>query len=225
MEVKELLKNLGFENFSNENLILEALTHRSFSREHNERLEFLGDAVLELVITELLYLDFPDKTEGELTSFRAALVKSESLADEASKLNVGNFIRMSKGEEATGGRSRQYILADVLEAIIGAIYLQEGYTGAKVFIQSKIYYKIQNIVSNRLDIDAKSKLQEYAQEKFKETPQYKLIKEEGPDHEKVFTVQVMIGKEAYETGVGKSKQVAEQMAAERTLERIKQNIQ
>lgn len=221
MEILNLLKILEIDSLNNEKLISEALTHRSFSREHNERLEFLGDAVLELVITELLFLDFPDKTEGELTSFRAALVKSESLAEEANKLQIGLYLKMSKGEEATGGRNRLYILADALEAIIGAIYLEKGYDIVKKFINEKIYYKAHNIVNNRLDIDAKSKLQEYSQEKFKETPAYKLIKEDGPDHEKIFTVQVVIGKDVYESGVGKSKQIAEQQAAERTLEMLK----
>lgn len=205
----------------NIDIFLEAFTHRSFSRHHNERLEFLGDAVLELVITELLFQDYKSKMEGELTSFRAALVKTESLAQEAQRLGISEYIRMSKGEEATGGRNRQYILADVFEAFMGAIYLDQGYNAAKVFIEKNIYYKIVEIVSGRLDIDAKSKLQEFAQEKFKATPMYKVVNEEGPDHDKTFTVIVVIGEKEFEKGSGKSKQLAEQEAAMKTLNFLK----
>lgn len=220
MEFDTLLKTIGLERFDNRELLVEAFTHRSFSKNHNERLEFLGDAVLELVITELLYHDFKDRTEGELTSFRAAVVRTESLADEAIRLNLGEHIQMSKGEEATGGRTRQYILADVFESFIGAIYLDQGFDLAKKFIAENLYYKIQDIVKSRSDIDPKSKLQEFAQEKFKETPFYKVVKEEGPDHDKVFTVVVVIGSHEYELGTGKSKQIAEQDAAAKTLLKI-----
>lgn len=198
----------------------EAFTHRSFSRNHNERLEFLGDAVLELVVTELLFADYKDLAEGQLTSFRAAIVKTESLAQEALRLGMSEVIRMSKGEEATGGRTRQYILADVFEAFIGALYLDQGYERAKEFIIKNLYYKMGDIVISRSDIDAKSKLQELVQEKFKETPYYKVIKEEGPDHDKTFTVVVMIGDKEYEVGTGKSKQLAEQESAAKTLAAI-----
>lgn len=220
MKFDELLKKIGIESFSNPAVLEEAFTHRSFSKNHNERLEFLGDAVLELVTTELLFLDFPSRTEGELTSFRAAIVKTESLASEAVKLGLGDLIRMSRGEEATGGRTRQYILADTFEALIGAIYLEKGYEQAKKFIRDHLYYKAHDIVRLRSDIDAKSKLQELAQEEFKETPFYKVLKEEGPDHDKIFTVAVIIGEKEYEVGTGKSKQLAEQEAAAKTLLKI-----
>jgi ribonuclease-3 len=220
VEFESLLQKTGLTGFTNLSLLDEAFTHRSFSKKHNERLEFLGDAVLELVITELLFKDFKDRTEGDLTSFRAAVVRTESLAEEATRLGLGELIRMSKGEEATGGRSRQYILADVFESFIGAIYIDQGFETAKQFIVENLYFKIQNIVKSRSDIDPKSKLQELAQEKFKETPFYKVVKEDGPDHDKTFTVVVVIGTNEYAQGSGKSKQLAEQDAAAKTLQQL-----
>jgi ribonuclease-3 len=222
VDFSELLKRIDIEEFHNIEILKEAFTHKSFSKAHNERLEFLGDAVLELVITELLFSDFPDKQEGILTSFRAAIVRSESLYAEAMKLGLGEFIRMSKGEEATGGRTRMYILADVFEALVGAIYLDKGYDISKKFIQTHLYYKIEDISNSRSDIDPKSRLQELSQERFKETPYYKLVKEEGPDHDKMFTVVVSIGNIEYETGSGRSKQLAEQEAAGNTLKKLEE---
>ena len=216
-DYSELVKKLGLKKFKDVSILEEALTHRSHSRKHNERLEFLGDAVLELVITEKLYHDFPDRQEGELTSFRSAIVKTESLAEESVRLGLGEFILMSKGEDATGGRLRQYILADIFESVIGAIYLDQGFDACKKFIAENLYYKMKNIVEKRLDIDAKSRLQELVQEKFKETPFYKVVKEEGPDHDKVFSVVAVIGEKEYGVGTGKSKQIAEQDSAEKSL--------
>lgn len=221
-DYNELAKILGLAQFKNKEIIEEALTHRSTSRKHNERLEFLGDAVLELVITEKLYQDYPERQEGELTSFRSAIVKTESLAAESVRLGLGEYILMSKGEEATGGRLRQYILADIFESVIGAIYLDQGYDTAVKFINENLYYKMNNIVKKRLDIDAKSRLQELVQEKFKETPFYKVVKEEGPDHDKVFSVVAVIGEKEYGVGTGKSKQLAEQDSAEKTLEMMEE---
>lgn len=215
-EIEQFLQRLDLhvKNFS---IYERAFTHRSYGKIHNERLEFLGDAVLELVITEELFKEYPEREEGELTSFRSAIVKTESLAVEASKLGLGDLILMSKGEDATGGRLRPYILADVFESLIGAIYIDSGYDTAKSFIMKYLYYKMDDIVKNRLDIDAKSKLQEFIQEKFKETPYYKVISEIGPDHDKVFTVVTVVGEKEFETGSGKSKQIAEQAAARNTL--------
>ncbi len=215
-DISELLSHLGI-NSKNIQLYRLALTHRSASRNHNERLEFLGDAVLELIITEQLFNDYPNEEEGNLTSFRAAIVKSESLALEAMKLGIGRYIKMSHGEESTGGRSRMYILANTMEALIGAIYLDLGYQKARDFVLQNLYYKMKDIVKYRLDIDAKSKLQEIIQEKYKITPHYKVILEEGPDHDKSFTVVAVIGDQEYEKGTGKSKQIAEQNAARNTL--------
>lgn len=224
MDFEKLTKELNLEKFKDYKILEEAFTHRSYSRNHNERLEFLGDAVLELVITEMLFNDFKDSPEGDLTSFRAAIVKTESLAEEATRIHLGDYILMSKGEDATGGRLRQYILADVFESFIGAIFLDQGYAKAREFILKNLYYKMAAIVADRLDIDAKSKLQEYIQEKLKETPYYKVVKEEGPDHDKVFTVVAVIGEKEYGSGSGKSKQIAEQEAARATLETISKEI-
>lgn len=217
--LNEFSKNIKVE-IKNKELLTEALTHRSYINElkdpsiqHNEKLEFLGDAVLELVVTEFLFNKYPQYKEGDLTSFRAALVKTESLAEEAKKLNMGEYIRMSKGEEATGGRQRPYILANTMEAVIGAMYLSEGYETCKEFIVRVICYKIDQIMQSRLDIDSKSKLQEMAQETTRITPTYKLISAIGPDHDKTFEMAVFIGEVEYGKGKGKSKQEAEQAAA------------
>lgn len=211
-------------NIENKELLREALTHRSYVNEnkglktkHNERLEFLGDAVLELISTEFLFEKYPERPEGDLTSFRAALVRTESLAEVAMQLNYGDYMYMSKGEEATGGRQRQYILANAFEAVIGAIYMDQGFEACKQFLNRFLLPKIDQIVENRLDVDAKSKLQELAQEKIKFTPVYELLSEEGPDHDKTFEMQVFLNGVEFGTGKGKSKQEAEQNAAKFAL--------
>ena len=210
--------------FANKDLLKQAFTHRSYinenrgtSLEHNERLEFLGDAVLELVSTEYLYRKFPDKPEGDLTAYRSALVNSTTLASVATELGVNDFILLSKGESKDTGRARQYILADALEAIIGAIYVDQGYDVSKTFIENNILHLIDDIVASRKWIDSKSHFQERAQEEVGVTPSYKTIKETGPDHDKRFTVGVFLGKDQVVTGEGKSKQEAEQHAAEKAL--------
>lgn len=215
--------------FSDLKLLETALTHRSFLNEqhttevkHNERLEFLGDAVLELVVTQYLFENYPKRPEGDLTSFRAALVKTPSLADTALELEMGEYIRMSKGEEATGGRTRPYILANTFEAILGALYLDAGFEKCQEFVKQNLLVKLEDIVEYRLDIDPKSKLQEFAQEKFKYTPNYQLVSETGPDHEKVFTMEVIIEDKPIATGEGNSKQEAEQTAAEAALKLLLQ---
>ncbi len=219
-QVIDLINNKLKLNTSSLETFTEALTHRSYINEvkdldlkHNERLEFLGDAVLELAVTKYLFNNYPDQNEGTLTSFRAALVKTESLALEAKKLDLGEYILMSKGEEATGGRQRPYILANTMEAIIGAIYMTLGFEEAEKFILEKICYKIETIVAERSDLDAKSRLQELAQEKVKITPVYKLISATGPDHNKSFQMGIFIGENLFGQGEGKSKQEAEQAAA------------
>lgn len=210
--------------FANAALIEEALTHRSYVNEnrdrrsnHNERLEFLGDAVLELITTQFLFQKYPDRPEGDLTSFRAALVRTESLAGCAGQIELGKYLFMSKGEEATGGRSRPYILANAFEAVIGAIYLDKGLEAAEKFISQYLLVNIDNIVANRLDVDPKSKLQEIAQETLKSTPVYQLVAASGPDHDKVFEMEVVIAGQAFASGKGHSKQEAEQNAAKFTL--------
>ncbi len=226
IELKELIKTLEI-SIKNKETLITALTHRSYlnefketQTEHNERLEFLGDAVLELIISEFLFSNFANRPEGELTSFRAAVVKTESLAETSRKLGLGDYLRMSKGEESTGGRDKDYLLANTFEAILGAIYIENGYQECKKFVHRWLVPKIEEIVKNRLDIDSKTKFQEVAQNLFKFTPEYKLVKEEGPDHEKIFTMSVYVGDKVFGTGKGASKQKAEENAASKALKSI-----
>jgi len=223
-QLKKFEKILQME-FDNLELLQESLRHRSFLNENkkgelhsNERLEFLGDAVLELIITEILFSKYPKREEGDLTSFRAALVRTESLAQTALDLKYSDFLYMSNGEEATGGRTRPYILANTFEAVLGAIYLDQGYEFAKKFVIRTLIPKLDRIVKERLDIDSKSKLQEIAQEKLKSTPIYEVVWRKGPDHNKEFRVKAMINNKNCGEGQGKSKQEAEQNAAQQALE-------
>lgn len=211
--------------FKDKELLRRAFTHRSYLNEnrdtetsHNERLEFLGDAVLELIVTEYLFEKYPDSTEGDLTAYRAALVNAITLSEAAQKIHVNDFLLLSKGEAKDTGKARQYILANTMEAIIGAIYLDQGYELAKYFISNNIFHLIDKIIEEKSWIDAKSKFQEKSQEKESTTPLYKTIKEEGPDHDKQFTVGVYLGKELIAEGIGQSKQEAEQVAARKALE-------
>jgi ribonuclease-3 len=210
--------------FRNKTLIRQAFTHRSYVNEHrgehiehNERLEFLGDAVLELVMTEFLFEKYPEKPEGELTALRAALVNTQSISAAAVDLNMNNFLLLSKGEAKDTGRARQYILANTYEAFIGAVYVDQGYDAAKRFIEDTLFHKTEEIVEKRLWQDAKSRFQEVAQEQVNITPAYKLMREVGPDHDKVFTSGVFLGEELIAEGQGLSKQEAEQDAAEKAL--------
>lgn len=216
-------KQLGL-SLNNLDLLVEALTHRSYLNEHreytgnhNERLEFLGDAVLELAATDFLFKKFPAASEGELTSYRAALVNTVSLAESARALGVSEFLLLSKGESRDTGRARDVILADALEAIIGAVYLDQGFGAAEAFIGKNLYGKIDEVIAKRSYQDAKSRFQEIAQEKRGITPSYETLSEEGPDHAKLFTVGVFIGAEEIARGEGQSKQEAEQSAAEAGL--------
>jgi len=222
-KLNEFSERIGVQ-IQNLEYLKEALTHRSYINEvkdpglkHNERLEFLGDAVLELLSTEFLFQKYPDRPEGELTSFRAALVRTESLAEEARKLGYGDYIYMSKGEAASGGRNRPYILANTFESVLGAIYLDQGIVACNEFLTTHLLPKIDYIVKNRLDVDSKSKLQEVAQEMMRMTPVYTVKSEVGPDHDKTFTMSVSIDGFAFGEGSGKSKQEAEQNAAEKAL--------
>lgn len=205
--------------------LLSAVTHRSYLnehreavQEHNERLEFLGDAVLELVVTDYLYKKYPEKPEGELTAVRAALVNTISLADSAQKLGLSDFMLMSKGEAKDTGRARQYILANAFEAVIGAIYLDQGYEAAAKFIGEQLFLKTDRIVEKKLWQDAKSRFQELAQERVSITPSYEMLSQEGPDHDRLFTVGVFLRSEQVAAGKGRSKQEAEQDAAEKAIE-------
>lgn len=211
--------------FDDEKHLLTAITHRSYLNEHkeatqghNERYEFLGDAVLELVVTDFLFHKYPEKPEGELTAIRAALVNTNSLADVAGKLNLSEFLLLSKGEEKDTGRARQYILANTFESIIGAVYLDQGYDAAKEFIARNLFDRTETIVAKRLWQDAKSRFQELAQEHTSITPSYETLNQVGPDHDRVFTVGVYLINDKVAEGRGRSKQEAEQAAAEAALE-------
>ncbi len=206
-------------------MLEQAYTHRSYlnenrapGREHNERLEFLGDAVLELVVTEFLYAKYPQKPEGDLTAYRAALVNTQSIADAAVKLGMNDFLLLSRGEARDQGRARQIILANAFEALIGALYLDSGYITARDFIGKQLFHKTDEVVAKRLWQDAKSKLQEISQELLGHTPTYEVVSQTGPDHDKKFVVAAQLGGERVATGEGKSKQEAEQAAAEKALQ-------
>lgn len=213
--------------FKDENLLNIAFTHRSYINEsngkgieHNERLEFLGDAVIEILVSEYLFNRFPDLREGDLTAFRSASVRMESLADVSLKLGFGELIKMSKGEEMTGGRTRPYILANTFEAFLGALFIDQGIDTCKVFLSSVLFDKIDTIIETKEYIDAKSSLQEITQERFKQMPIYKLINEVGPDHDKTFSVEVWLKDRFLGKGEGKSKQQAQQEAAKDALTKL-----
>lgn len=210
--------------FKDRNLLRQSLVHRSYLNEHkdfeldhNERLEFLGDAVLELVTTEFLYNNFANP-EGELTNFRAALVNRKMLAIISTEIGLEEYLLMSKGESKDTGRARQYIIANALEAVIGAIYLDQGYNKSKKFIENYFLCKMDDVLNDKLYQDAKSKFQEEAQEKVGVTPCYKVIKEWGPDHNKRFLIGIFLGEEKVAEGEGISKQAAQRNAAEKGLE-------
>lgn len=217
-------ERIGHE-FRDERLLQTACTHRSYlnenrapGREHNERLEFLGDAVLELAVTDFLFKRFPEKPEGELTMYRAALVNTVSISDAAQKLGMNDFLLLSRGEARDTGRARAIILANAFEAVIGAIYLDAGYDAAQAFIARQLFGKTDEVIEKRLWQDAKSRFQELAQERVGITPSYQLLHHVGPDHARTFTVGVFLAAERIATGEGKSKQEAEQQAAEKALE-------
>ncbi len=210
--------------FKNKELLKTALTHRSYVNEHqnevsehNERLEYLGDAVLELVTTHYLYEKFSQENEGALTAYRSALVNTTSLSQVAEKLEINNFLQLSKGEAKDTGRARTFIMANAVEAIIGAIYLDQGYVIVQKFIADNFFGKINEVVKNNLWQDAKSNFQEKAQEIVKITPNYQVLEETGPDHDKRFRVGVFLNNKLVAEGEGVSKQEAEQSAAEEAL--------
>ena len=212
-------------NFKDKQLLRNAFVHRSYLNEnkssvfeHNERLEFLGDAVLELVVTEYLFKKFTTKPEGELTAYRSALVNANTLASVADTIHVNDFLLLSKGEAKDKGRARGVIMANAMESIIGAIFLDSGYGAAEKFISAHILPLTDQIIEQGSFIDSKSLFQEKAQENTGITPAYKTTKEEGPDHSKVFTVGVYLETELVTEGTGKSKQEAEQSAAQKALQ-------
>lgn len=223
-DFSEFEKKIGV-TFTNPELLKTAFTHRSFvnenrriAKEHNERLEFLGDAVLELVITDFLFHKYPERPEGELTAFRAALVNTQSIGDAANELSMNDYMLLSRGEAKDTGRARQYILANAFEALIGAVYLDQGYEAAHKLIDTMLFHKIDHIVEKRLWQDAKSYFQEKAQEEVSITPSYELVDQVGPDHDKKFIVAALLGSDTIAQGEGRSKQEAEQAAARKALE-------
>lgn len=206
--------------FDDPHLLTTALTHRSALNENistatesNERLEFLGDAVLELATTEFLYDQYPTQPEGILTAYRSALVKTETLAQVATELGLGEKLYLSHGEEATGGRTNVGLLADTTEAVIGALYQDQDYSTVTKFLEKNLFVKFSEIKEKKLYKDAKSLLQEKVQAQGKQAPTYQVLKAEGPDHDKKFTVQVKIDAQAITSGIGKSKQAAQQKSS------------
>lgn len=218
----QLEKSIGVD-FKDKRLLEVAFVHKSYVNEHeeeedyNERLEFLGDAVLELAVTDFLYRKYPNHPEGELTNWRSALVKGKNLAKVARKLDLGKFLMLSRGEEITGGREKEYILANTMEALIGAIYLDKGYDKANEFIMQQIVALLEDIIAKGLHIDAKSRVQEITQERLNLTPEYELLEEAGPDHDKLFVMGIYFGKKLAGQGSGSSKQEAEQEAARNAM--------
>ncbi len=227
LDTKKLSKVLKTK-IKDKELYITALTHRSYLNEHpdypypsNERLEFLGDAVLQLVSSEYLFDKYPNSPEGELTNYRAAIVRTVSLAKEAKRLEFGEFLLLSNGEESTGGRDREYILANTFESVLGTIYLENGLDHCREFVERELLYKIEDIVNNESYKDAKSNFQELAQEKLGVTPNYEVVDSWGQDHEKTFKVAVLLDKKEYGAGEGKSKQKAEQKAAKAAIDKLK----
>ncbi|MFP4514792.1 MAG: ribonuclease III [Parcubacteria group bacterium] len=223
-DLKKLEKKLNFK-FKDSDKLKQALVHRSYINEHpnftlghNERLEFLGDAVLELIITKYLFNNYPEKPEGVLTNWRASLVNSKMLYQVASELELDNYLYLSKGEAKDGTtKSRQYIMANAVEGIIGAMYLDQDIEKTEVFVNEFIISKLHHIITNELYLDPKSRLQELAQDKESITPHYDLLNEEGPDHEKIFTIGVYFEDDLIAKGKGSSKHEAEVDAAKKAL--------
>ena len=223
--LKELQEKIGF-SFQNEQLLRQAMTHSSYANEHridklncNERLEFLGDAVLEVVSSDFLYHKYPKKPEGELTKLRASIVCEPTLALCAADIDLGAFLLLGRGEEATGGRERHSVVSDAMEALIGAIYLDGGFANAKEFIHRFIMHDIEH---KQLFYDSKTILQEMVQASSQETLEYEILKEEGPDHNKTFEVRALLGKEEIGRGSGRTKKAAEAMAAYRGILKLRE---
>lgn len=226
MDLSKLENKIGIK-FKNKKLFQQAFVHRSYLNEHpkcgldhNERLEFLGDAVLELAVTKYLYKNYSNP-EGELTTWRAALVNSKMLSEIATKLGFNEYLILSKGELKDIGRARQFILANTFEAMVGAIYLDQGFEKAEKFIEKNLIAELENILEKKLYYDPKSRFQEEAQERVGITPTYEVLGESGPDHNKHFIVGVCLGDKLIAKGDGPSKQLAQEQAAEAALKKKK----
>lgn len=222
MTFEELQKTINIQ-FHDQNLLQAAFIHRSYLnedrrvRQSNERLEFLGDAVLSFLTSHFLYKTYPDFEEGKLTNIRSSLVKTTSLADAARRLGLGELLFLSRGEEDSGGRTNNSLLADTFEALLGAIFLDQGIEAAKTFLWTHLFAKVDEIVKNKSYIDYKSLLQEIVQSETRISPTYHVTKSEGPDHAKTFWVEARAGEKVLGNGTGKSKQEAEQHAAANAL--------
>lgn len=225
MTLDELQKSLGI-TFTDTSLLERAFIHRSYLNEakhirvSNERLEFLGDAVLSFLTSHFLYETYPDYPEGTLTNIRSSLVKTNSLAETAKTLHLGDVLKLSHGEEASGGRANPSLLADSFEALLGALFLDQGIDAAKVFLTKYLFTKTTDIIDKKAYIDYKSLLQEIIQQESRVSPTYHVTKSEGPDHAKTFWIQVTVGTTVLGAGEGKSKQEAEQAAAHAALEKL-----
>jgi len=229
-DIKKLEKKLGI-TIKNTLLIEQALVHSSYTNEnparaagHNERLEFLGDAVLDLIVADKLYQDFPDITEGDMTRLRASLVRRETLARLAEDIDLGGYLFMGKGEESTGGRKKLPNLAGALEAVIAAVYLDTGMDNVRKMVLDLFTNEWKKLTSGEQGIDYKSKLQEITQSKFQEIPAYRLVSETGPDHDKQFIVEVLIQEKVAGKGAGKSKKLAETEAARQAVQRFEKGF-
>jgi ribonuclease-3 len=222
----QLQQKIGV-HFKNFDLLKNVFIHRSYLNENidqklesNERLEFLGDAVLELIVTEYMYLNYSEQ-EGILTNWRSALVRGQNLAKLSEKFNLGDYLFLSKGEEKTGGRKRELLLANTFEALIGAMYLDQGYEVTKEFLMNNIIVQLPEIISKNLHLDPKTTLQELVQEKLNITPTYEVLASNGPDHAKIFEVGVFVNEKMLGQGNGSNKQTAQSKAAEAALEKFK----
>lgn len=224
---QEFCKQLIGRPFANLSLLINAFTHRSYVNEHrkakfknNERLEYLGDAVLELAVTEYLYANYPDEPEGVLTAWRSALVRTESIGAVATALKMDTLLRLSKGEKLNLERSRLQIMANTFEAFVGALYLEFGFEVSRQFIADNLLTKVETMISTESWRDPKSILQELSQARFGVPPIYRVVEESGPDHDKLFTLSVKIKNQVYGTGTGHSKQTAQQAAASEALKSL-----
>ncbi len=213
-------------SFHDKKLLEQAFTHRSYINEnknsglsHNERLEFLGDAVLELIVTEFLFEKFPEVNEGILTAYRSALVRTETISRVARRMGMNELLKLSKGESRDEGKARDYILANTFEAFLGALHLDQGYEVVKKLVGKLLFQELEEIIRSGSWKDPKSRLQEYAQETYGKTPHYEILSATGPDHDKKFVVSVHFGEREVAQGEGKSKQQAQQDAAKRALKK------
>ncbi len=230
MDINDLQRQLGI-TFNNPDLLTTALTHRSYVNEHtgevvsdNERLEFLGDAVLDFLTGDLLYRHFPEMPEGRLTRLRAALVRTAALAELAEQCQLGDYIFMGKGEERSGGRKRITTLCAVFEAVVGALYLDQGMEAVQAFVVPMFMPLLERVLAEALDQDARSELQEWSQATYNQTPVYRTVEESGPEHEREFMMEVLIGEQVVGCGVGRSKRSAAQAAARAALHLLRQGV-